>query len=63
LTDREKEILVLIKQNPFIAQQDIANRLGITRSSVAVHITNLAKKGYIKEDSVEITNNEVNLQQ
>ena len=30
-----------------IQQQEIADRLGITRSSVAVHISNLTKKGCI----------------
>lgn len=47
MTNREQEILELIKKNPMICQSDIANTLGITRSSVAVHITNLLKKGYI----------------
>ncbi|MGL5315413.1 MAG: PfkB family carbohydrate kinase [Peptostreptococcaceae bacterium] len=48
MTDREKEILDIIKDNPLISQQDLADQLYITRSSVAVHITNLMKKGYIK---------------
>ncbi|KYH34237.1 pseudouridine kinase [Clostridium tepidiprofundi DSM 19306] len=48
MTNREKEILNLIKQNPLISQNELANLLGITRSSVAVHITNLIKKGYIE---------------
>jgi len=48
MTLREKEILSLIRQNPMISQQEIARLLGITRSSVAVHISNLIKKGYIK---------------
>lgn len=47
MTNREQEILDLIKKDPMISQNDLANRLGITRSSVAVHITNLLKKGYI----------------
>ena len=47
MTNREKEILELIKKNPMISQKDLADILGITRSSVAVHITNLQKKGYI----------------
>ncbi len=47
MTQREQEILELISENPMIAQQDIADTLGITRSSVAVHISNLTKKGYI----------------
>lgn len=48
MTLREKEILSLIRANPMISQQEIARLLGITRSSVAVHISNLIKKGYVK---------------
>ena len=47
MTQREREILQLIEAEPMIQQQDIADRLGIARSSVAVHISNLTKKGYI----------------
>lgn len=47
MTEREEEILKIIKNNPLISQQEIANYLNITRSSVGVHITNLMKKGYI----------------
>lgn len=48
MTDREKEVLNILKDNPLISQQELADKLSITRSSVAVHITNLMKKGYIK---------------
>jgi pseudouridine kinase len=47
MTNREQEILELIRKNPMISQNDLAKTLGITRSSVAVHITNLIKKGRI----------------
>lgn len=47
MTQREKQILQLIESDPMIAQQELADTLGITRSSVAVHISNLIKKGYI----------------
>lgn len=47
MTQREQEILTLIQRDPMISQQDIADTLGITRSSVAVHISNLIRKGYI----------------
>ena len=47
MTQREQEILRLIENDPMISQQAIADMLGITRSSVAVHISNLTKKGYI----------------
>ena len=47
MTQRERQILQLIEADPMIAQQELADALGITRSSVAVHISNLVKKGYI----------------
>lgn len=47
MTQREKQILELIRLNPMISQQELADALQITRSSVAVHISNLLKKGYI----------------
>ena len=47
MTQREAQILQWIRENPMISQQELADRAGITRSSVAVHISNLMKKGYI----------------
>ena len=47
MTQRERQILELIAANPMISQQELADTLNITRSSVAVHISNLLKKGYI----------------
>ena len=47
MTDREKEILYLIRENPMISQEEIAKKIGITRTSVAVHISNIMKKGII----------------
>lgn len=47
MTERENQILQWIKEDPFISQQEIAERASITRSSVAVHISNLMKKGKI----------------
>ena len=44
MTQREREILALIEHNPMISQQELADALRITRSSVAVHISNLQKK-------------------
>ncbi len=48
MTEREQEILALLKQDPLIAQQDIAERMGISRSAVAGHIMNLTNKGVIR---------------
>ena len=47
MTYREKEILQILKSNPMISQQELADMLSISRTSVAVHITNLMKKGQI----------------
>lgn len=47
MTERENSILDLIRRNPMVTQQELATVLGIERSSVAVHISNLAKKGKI----------------
>ncbi len=61
MTNREQEILDLIKKNPMISQNELGEILGITRSSAAVHITNLVKKGkilgkgYIVKDNPYVT--------
>jgi len=47
LTSREREIFELLRKEPLISQEDLAHRLGISRSSAAVHISNLMKKGAI----------------
>ena len=47
MTHRERQVLGLIEADPMISQQRIADTLGITRSSAAVHISNLIKKGHI----------------
>jgi len=47
MTEREREIYELLEANPMISQAEIAGLLEITRTSVAVHISNLVKKGYI----------------
>ncbi|WP_297597757.1 carbohydrate kinase [uncultured Cetobacterium sp.] len=47
MTNREQEILNWIQENPFISQAELAEKANIARSSVAVHISNLIKKGKI----------------
>ena len=48
MTQREAQILRWIQEDPLISQQELADRAGIARSSVAVHISNLMKKGCIE---------------
>jgi pseudouridine kinase len=47
MTQREEQILSWIREDPMISQEKLAEKAGITRSSVAVHISNLMKKGHI----------------
>ena len=47
MTGRERQILRWIEENPMVSQQELAERAGITRSSMGVHISNMIKKGYI----------------
>ncbi|UJF32980.1 carbohydrate kinase [Paenibacillus hexagrammi] len=46
--DREQHILSLIRVNPFISQNELANQIGISRSAVAGYIASLTKKGMIR---------------
>ena len=47
MTQRERQLLNWIEENPLISQQELADKAGIARSSVAVHISNLMKQGHI----------------
>lgn len=47
LTAREREIVELLKKEPLMSQDELAQSLGLSRSSVGVHISNLMKKGVI----------------
>lgn len=47
MTKKEREILEIIKEDPTIEQSEIARILSISRSTVAVHISSLQKKGYL----------------
>ncbi len=47
LTDRESEIVALLRRDPLIGSAAIAEALGTTRAAVNVHLSNLGKKGVI----------------
>lgn len=47
MTEREQQILAILRDEPLIAQQTLADRLSISRSAVAGHIMNLTQKGHI----------------
>lgn len=44
---KDQRILALIKENPFISQQELSVKLGLSRSAVAGYISALMKKGEI----------------
>ncbi|TVY01356.1 carbohydrate kinase [Cohnella terricola] len=46
--DRERQIMELIRHNPFISQNEIAASVGISRSAVAGYIATLTKRGVIR---------------
>jgi pseudouridine kinase len=56
----DKEILRMIRENPYITQNEMADKLQLSRSAVAVYISNMMKKGiilgkaYIVKDSYRI---------
>ncbi|MDD7568656.1 MAG: winged helix-turn-helix transcriptional regulator [[Actinobacillus] rossii] len=47
MTDNERIIFELIRQNPFISQQELADKIGLSRSAVANIISTLVKKQYL----------------
>jgi pseudouridine kinase len=48
LTPRQAEVLEIIRGNPLLAQQELADRLGISRSAVAGYIMQLTDLGFIR---------------
>ncbi|MCM3587298.1 PfkB family carbohydrate kinase [Mesobacillus maritimus] len=46
--DKEKQILHYIKMNPFISQQELSKKVGLSRPAVANYIANLTRRGEIK---------------
>lgn len=47
LSKNEQKIYRLIKQDPFISQQELANKVNLSRPSIANIISGLVRKGYI----------------
>ncbi|MGZ4451237.1 MAG: PfkB family carbohydrate kinase [Nocardioides sp.] len=47
LTEREQEVVALLRRDPLIGSEAIAAALGTTRQAVNVHLSNLGKKGVI----------------
>ena len=51
LTERQQEVLELIKSNPAISRKQLSERLAINPSAIQKHIDSLKKKGIISRDS------------
>ncbi|MFI8684427.1 carbohydrate kinase [Rossellomorea sp. NPDC077527] len=47
MNDKEKLLLSYIEENPFMTQQELSERSGISRSAVAGYISNLVRQGKI----------------
>ncbi|WP_272643820.1 carbohydrate kinase [Marinomonas mediterranea] len=47
MTDQESTVLEAIRQDPLASQQTLANRIGMSRESLAGHIMRLTRQGYI----------------
>ena len=48
ISDREKEILNLIKENPRISREELSEKIKINPSAVQKHISKLKKKGVLR---------------
>jgi pseudouridine kinase len=44
MDSKKEQLLALVQHNPFISQQDLAERLGLSRSAVAGHIAALTRE-------------------
>ncbi|AKU17025.1 carbohydrate kinase [Luteipulveratus mongoliensis] len=47
LTEREQQVVELLRRDPMIGSAAMAERLSMTRAAVNVHLSNLGKKGVI----------------
>ena len=47
MNEKEKLLLTYIEENPFMTQQELSERSGLSRSAVAGYISNLVKQGKI----------------
>src|SRR6185437_671054 len=46
--DKEKQILHHLRMNPFISQQELSSKVGLSRPAVANYIANVTRRGEIK---------------
>ena len=49
-TDRQMEILGILKENPYISRDLLSEKLQINQSVIQKHLDNLKKKGFIERE-------------
>ena len=47
MNEKEQQLMLLLRQNPYCSQQELADRLGLSRPATANLISSLTKRGYI----------------
>lgn len=47
LNEKESKVFTYIKEDPFISQQDLADKIGLSRPAVANIISGLVRRGYL----------------
>lgn len=47
MTEKEGAVLAILQDNPFISQQELADQLGLPRSTVASLLSKMMEKGYL----------------
>lgn len=47
MTQRERELYDIIRQDPMISQNEIAAKMNVTRNAVSVYLSSMAKKGIL----------------
>ena len=50
LTDRQIEILNIIKNNPFVSRRELSTQMNVNESAIQKHLDNLKKKGFIERE-------------
>ncbi|MDH6363036.1 pseudouridine kinase [Enterococcus sp. PF1-24] len=58
LNENEEKVLALIKNNPFIPQQELANQVELSRSAVANIISSLVEKDYLLGKAYVVNENQ-----
>ncbi|WP_226376812.1 carbohydrate kinase [Oceanobacillus halotolerans] len=58
LSAKEKQLFEYIKQDPYITQKELAEKVGLSRPSIANLISGLMKKGFIRGKAYIVNENE-----